>query len=193
MKRLLLLLVVLVSVGASIGAVAPVMAEPAPQAPQEPFTATVVFTPGNVVPFGVVPDPVPAFLAPEDFKAWVAGDILQIKGAVSVGTITGDIEGTIWFVTGKTVNLKTSHGRCHSRVVITEDTAGQVPIFEGSHHGTHDMTEDPTVDVQTGRMVLHGTGDEYGGQKIMVSYEGEDEAGPGEETTFILDGMLLSP
>lgn len=143
----------------------PVMAAPATKTP---FRAAGSFIPGII----------------DTGKVWITKDGIQhVKGAISEGTVSGDISGTFRLVSYETVNLNTGDGTNHGKftlIVNGEDT------FEGSFQST------VTMNTFSGTFVGRGTG-MYRGQKIMGSHEGELVMDTIPVVEIVLEGIRLIP
>jgi hypothetical protein len=137
-------------------------------ATKTPFTAEAAFITGNVSP---------------GTMRTTEGDILQIMGSTSTGTVTGDITGTILLVMGETVDMNTGLGVNHGKFVITVDGG----TYEGSFRSMF------TGLIFTGTFVARGTGT-LEGQMMMGSYEGEITiVDTLHHVNVAFEGIILSP
>lgn len=144
--------------------VAPVMAAPATKTP---LTAEAKFISGNVSPG----------------RMWTTGgNIVQVKGAISAGTVIGDISGGILFVSDETLDMNTGKAVNHGKFVMT--VVGGT--FEGSFRGMGIGSS------FSGTFVGQGTGTREG-QKLMGSFEGTvTYVGVIPNVEMTIEGIILS-
>lgn len=141
--------------------VVPVMAETAAMKQSLSATATISGT----------PDP---------GKSWITEDgIMQIKKMRQVGSISGDIDGTIELVISLTNDLTTMKGSGHGKFTIA--------TTDGTIKGTLRVEVDFARNYALGTFVGKETTGNYDGKKIMGSLESLE---PG---VLDFDGIILTP
>ncbi len=144
--------------------VSPVMSAPAIKTS---FIAEASFVPGNI----------------SQGSIWTTKDGIQhVRGAVSEGTITGDLTGTFLIISYETVDFNTGEGVNHGKFTLILDGG----TFEGSFQSTISMY------TFSGTFVGHGT-DTYKGQKLMGLHEGELILDTIPVVQMTLEGIMLSP
>ncbi len=144
--------------------VSPVMSAPAMKTS---FMAEASFVPGNI----------------SQGTMWTTKDGIQhVRGAISEGTISGDLSGTFSIISHETVDLNTGEGVNHGKFILILDEG----TFEGSFQSTIVMY------TFSGTFIGHGTG-AYKGQKLMGLHEGELIFDTIPVVQMTLEGIMFSP
>ena len=111
----------------------------------------------------------------------IDGDMLYVTEAVSIGTITGDIEGSLWTKLSGFGSLTTMDGSFQGkfRIVTIEDVT-----FEGTVAGI------VTGNLVSGSFVGHSSGT-HDKQKIKGSFSGNVEYGS-LNVNLVMNGLVTS-